>query len=92
MLVNRCNILGSLGGRNRKRAISKWNAYYVLPPELERLVKEELATGVYATEDEVLLEAMRALQDRDEAIAGIQKGLADLESGRVRPLNAVDID
>jgi putative addiction module CopG family antidote len=65
---------------------------YVLPPELERLVKEELATGVYATEDEVLLEAMRALQDRDEAIAGIQKGLADLESGRVRPLNAVDID
>jgi putative addiction module CopG family antidote len=65
---------------------------YVLPPELERLVKEELATGVYASEDEVLLEAMRALQDRDEAIAGIQEGLADLEAGRVRPLHAMDAE
>ena len=65
---------------------------YVLPPDLERLVREELATGVYASEDEVLLEAMRALHERDDAIAGIQEGLADLEAGLVRPLNAVDAE
>jgi len=65
---------------------------YVFPPDLERLVREELATGVYASEDEVLMEAMQALHERDEAIAGIQEGLADLESGRVRPLNAVDAE
>ncbi|MGA2059034.1 MAG: hypothetical protein ABSG67_01030 [Thermoguttaceae bacterium] len=64
---------------------------YTLPPDLERLVREELATGIYASEDEVLMEAMRALRERDEAVAGIQEGLADLESARVRPLNAVDI-
>ncbi len=34
--------------------------FYVFPPDLERLVREELATGVYASEDEVLMEAMRA--------------------------------
>jgi putative addiction module CopG family antidote len=65
---------------------------YVLPPELERLVREELATGVYASEDEVLHEAIKALHDRDEAITGIQEGLADLEAGRVRPLNTVDAE
>jgi|WetSurMetagenome_2_1015567.scaffolds.fasta_scaffold1000943_1 Arc/MetJ-type ribon-helix-helix transcriptional regulator len=65
---------------------------YVFPPEIARLVREELAAGVYASEDEVLLEAMRALHERDEAIASIKEGLLDLEAGRVRPLNAVDIE
>jgi Arc/MetJ-type ribon-helix-helix transcriptional regulator len=65
---------------------------YVLPPELERLVREELATGVYASEDEVLLEAMRALHERDDAIVGIQEGLSDLNAGRVLPLDAVDVE
>jgi Arc/MetJ-type ribon-helix-helix transcriptional regulator len=65
---------------------------YVFPPELERLVREELAIGLYASEDEVLLEAMRALKERDEAITGIQEGLADLEAGRMRPLSAVDAE
>jgi antitoxin ParD1/3/4 len=65
---------------------------YVFPPELERLVQEQLATGVYASEDEVLLEAMRVLHEQDETIAGIREGLADLEAGRIRPLNAVDAE
>jgi len=65
---------------------------YVFPPEIERLVREELATGVYASEDEVLLEAMRALHEQDETIAGIQEGLADVKAGRVRPLNAMDTE
>ena len=63
---------------------------YVFPPELERLVQEELATGAYTSEDDLLLEAMRALHDQNEAIAGIKEGIADLEAGRVRPLHAVD--
>jgi Arc/MetJ-type ribon-helix-helix transcriptional regulator len=63
---------------------------YAFPPRLEHLVREQLATGAYNSEDELLLEALTALHDRDEAIAGIQEGISDFEAGRVRPLDAVD--
>jgi antitoxin ParD1/3/4 len=63
---------------------------YAFPPALDQLVREELATGVYHSEDEVLVEAMQALRDRNEAIAGIREGLADMDAGRVRPLRDVD--
>ena len=65
---------------------------YALSPELDRLIREGLATGRYASEEELLLEAMRALGERDETIAGVRDGLADFEAGRVRPLSCVDDD
>ena len=37
-----------------------------LTPELERLVQDKVATGLYASEDEVIREALRLLKDRDE--------------------------
>ena len=65
---------------------------YPFPPVLDRLVREELATGVYNSEDDVLVEAMQALRDRDETIAGIREGLSDLDAGRVRLLSDVDAE
>jgi len=65
---------------------------YHFPPPLDRLVREELATGAYRSEDELLFEAVQSLRDRDEAIAGIQEGLADLDAGRVHPLHVVDAE
>ena len=65
---------------------------YPFPPVLDRLVREELATGVYSSEDDVLVEAMQALRDRDETIAGIREGLSDLDTGRVRLLGDVDAE
>ena len=65
---------------------------YPFPPMLDQLVREELATGAYRSEDDVLVEAMQALRDRDEAIAGIREGLSDLDAGRVRSLGDVDAE
>jgi Arc/MetJ-type ribon-helix-helix transcriptional regulator len=65
---------------------------YSFPPELDRLVREELSTGVYASEDELLLEAVHALRDRGETVKGIGEGLADLQASRVRPLGVVDAE
>ena len=65
---------------------------YPFPPVLDQLIREELATGAYRSEDDVLVEAMQAIRDRDEAIAGIQEGLSDLDAGRVRPLSDVDAE
>jgi len=59
---------------------------------LDQLVREELATGAYRSEDDVLVEAMQALRDRDEAVAGIREGLSDLDAGRVRSLGDVDAE
>jgi Arc/MetJ-type ribon-helix-helix transcriptional regulator len=47
-------------------------------------------TGRYASEDEVLRDALRALKWRDDEIAAIQEGLSDMEAGRVRPLREFD--
>lgn len=65
---------------------------YRFPPEIDRLIHEELALGDYANEDEVLLAAMRALREQDETLAAIQEGLNDLDAGRVRPLADVDAE
>ena len=63
---------------------------YSFPPEVDRLVREGLASGQYASEDDLLLEALCVLRERDEAMAGIRAGLADLYAGRTRPLDDVD--
>ena len=65
---------------------------YAFPPELQRLVREELATGTYCSEDDVLVEAIQALRERDASIAAIREGLADLDAGRVHPLDDVDVE
>lgn len=65
---------------------------YMFPPEIDRLVRDRLSSGLYTSEDEVLLEAMLALQDRDETIAAVREGLADMEAGRVRTLQDVDAE
>ena len=38
---------------------------YSFPSELRQLVREELATGVYSSEDELLLRAVRLLHQRE---------------------------
>jgi len=62
---------------------------YPFPPELERLVRRRLATGEYASEDDVLLDAMLALEKRDATVAAIREGIADMDAGRMRPLDDV---
>ena len=60
-----------------------------LPPDLKPFVDQEFATGRYATREEVVVQAVRWLcEERLEAVAGIRRGLADAEAGRVEPLES----
>lgn len=60
-----------------------------LTPELERLIHDKVATGLYASQDEVIREALRLLKDRDElrllAVEDlrreVRKGLDQLDRG-----------
>ena len=58
---------------------------YGFPAELQRLIQNELSTGNYANEDEVLLHAMKALRKREESLdqwrSEIQDRIASLDHG-----------
>jgi antitoxin ParD1/3/4 len=63
-----------------------------LTPQLEELVKTKIASGLYGSENEVLCEALRLLEERDrmqalrieDLRAEIRKGL---DSGEPTPLD-----
>ena len=60
-----------------------------LSVDTEQLIDQHLALGIYASADELLREALSALRDRDDDLAALQAGLADLEAGRVLSLDDV---
>jgi antitoxin ParD1/3/4 len=58
-----------------------------LTAELERLVERKVRSGMYQTASEVVREALRLLQERDqraaeELRAEVAKGIKELEEGR----------
>jgi antitoxin ParD1/3/4 len=67
-----------------------------LTPELENLIQDKVASGLYTSEGEVIREALRLLKDRDElkllAVEDlrreIQKGLDQLDRGESVLLDA----
>jgi antitoxin ParD1/3/4 len=68
-----------------------------LTPELERLVQEKLSSGLYTSASEVVREALRLLQERDELRrlrfqelkAEIAKGIEAADRGELVPAEEV---
>ena len=60
-----------------------------VPSDVEFSVRALVANGRFTTEEDVLREAVAKLA-RDEDIAAIREGIADLEAGRYRPLDEID--
>ena len=50
---------------------------YAFPPELQQMVRQELTAGNYSSEDELLLEAVRLLRQRDEDLRQFKAQLHD---------------
>ena len=63
---------------------------YQFPPEVDQLVKRQLASGQYGSEDDVLLEALRSLQRQQAERAAIQEGIHDINAQRVKPIREFD--
>lgn len=63
---------------------------YQFPPKLDELVKQQLATGNYQSEDEVLFDALHLLRRQREELAAIHEGIDDMENGRVTSLREFD--
>lgn len=59
-----------------------------ISPDLERYVEQEVASGRFADREAVIAHALALLRrDREEAVLGIEVGLADVAAGRVQPLD-----
>jgi antitoxin ParD1/3/4 len=60
---------------------------------LEQFVTELVENGRYQSKSEVLREGVRLIQDREAKLAAlkaeIQKGLDDVDAGRVKPMEEV---
>lgn len=65
---------------------------YALTGEVEELVREQMASGKYESEDALLTRALRLLAEYDETVADLRVGLEDEQAGRVRPLREVDAE
>ena len=53
-----------------------------LTPELEKIVQSKLQSGRYHSASEVLSEALRVMEQRDEARQKIARGLESLRQGK----------
>lgn len=65
---------------------------YSLPPDLNSLVQQKLATGSYDSEEAVLRAALSALDEQEQTVAAIQEGYDDFQAGRMRSLEEADRD
>jgi len=61
-----------------------------LSPDVWNEIQRQVATGAFATPDDVLREALAALRSREEDVLAIQEGIDDMEAGRVMPLREFD--
>ncbi len=59
---------------------------YTFPPEIQQLIEQNLATGMYGSEDDVLRAALHSLNDYHATIADIRQGTLDYDQGRGEPL------
>jgi putative addiction module CopG family antidote len=54
---------------------------YTFPPDIQELVGEQMASGQYRSEDEVLRDALRALSEEAEDLAAVQAAVAEWKAG-----------
>ncbi len=61
---------------------------YSFPADLQNLIKQQMATGQYNSEDELLRQALLALENDNSDLIAIQEAVADFEAGdRGMPLD-----
>jgi predicted transcriptional regulator len=65
---------------------------YELSPQIDQRIQAQLALGVYQSPEEVLIDALDALEQRNSDWESISRGIDDERAGRLKPLAEVDRD
>ena len=54
---------------------------FPFPPDLQEFVRERLASGKYASEEEILRDAFQALEEEEEDLDAVREALAEWQAG-----------
>jgi putative addiction module CopG family antidote len=54
---------------------------YTFPPDVQQLVAQQIATGNFASEDDVIRTALHTLSDEADDLQAIQEAVNELRSG-----------
>jgi hypothetical protein len=54
---------------------------YAFPPQIKNLIDQNMATGLYACEEDVLQAALHVLSDYNATVADIRQGMSDYQQG-----------
>jgi Arc/MetJ-type ribon-helix-helix transcriptional regulator len=54
---------------------------YQLTPTVESMMREKMASGRYDSEEQLLVEALQALDAEEEELRAIEEGLASVDRG-----------
>ena len=54
---------------------------FPFPPDLQQLVRDRMATGKYASEEELLRDAFLALTEEEEDVAAVREAVAQWQAG-----------
>ena len=65
---------------------------YRISSDLLQRIQAFVASGGYASEEDVVRDALSALEQRQQDLAAIQAGVADMEAGRYRPFSEPDAE
>jgi hypothetical protein len=60
---------------------------YDFPPVIKSLVDQNMALGVYSSEDHLLEAALHVLSDYNATVADIRQGISDYEQGNAENLS-----
>jgi putative addiction module CopG family antidote len=63
-----------------------------IAPDIWTEIQRQVATGSYASPDEVLRDALAALRSREEEVSAIREGIEDMEAGRMMPIRNFDVE
>lgn len=61
-----------------------------VPADVEQLISREMQRGGYASKEDVLRKALQALSRQNDDLAASAEGIADMEAGRVVPLQEAE--
>jgi Arc/MetJ-type ribon-helix-helix transcriptional regulator len=51
------------------------------PPNVEKLIRDRMATGRYNSEEQLLVEALQSLEENDQELKALEEGLASMDQG-----------
>ena len=54
---------------------------FPFPPDLQEFVRKRLASGEYASEEEILRNAFQALAEEEEDLDGVREALTEWQAG-----------